>query len=150
MRNVIMLMFLATAWSAAALSYAQRGETRADPFEIARWTIDGGGVMTGTGPREAYFELSGTIGQPDASGASEMTGDPFTLTGGFWFPLDLGDCNSDGGVNLFDHGDLAPCLSGPEGGLKLNCDCFDIDNDNDVDLSDVARFQSAFGGILGD
>src|ERR1017187_2076006 len=47
------------------------------------YTIDwykiagGGGTSTG-----ATYQVSGTIGQPDASGAT--IGDNYTLTGGFW------------------------------------------------------------------
>jgi len=47
------------------------------------YTIDwykiagGGGTSTG-----GTYQVSGTIGQPDASGA--MTGGSYTLTGGFW------------------------------------------------------------------
>jgi hypothetical protein len=37
----------------------------------------GGGVSTG-----GVYQVSGTIGQPDASGA--MTGGNYSLTGGFW------------------------------------------------------------------
>ena len=43
-------------------------------------TIDGGGETFSTG---GDYELSGTIGQPDAG---EMTGGDYALTGGFWFP----------------------------------------------------------------
>ena len=145
MKHPTMLTFLATALSAAALGYAQRGETRADDFEISRSTIDGGGVMFSSG---GEFELSGTIGQPDAaSGASEMSGDDFTLTGGFWFETPPGDCNDTGCVNLLDYSDLEACLSGPDGGLPVpHCNCFDFDGDGDVDLSDASRFQQMFTG----
>ncbi len=37
----------------------------------------GGGVSTG-----GVYQVSGTIGQPDASGA--MSGGPYSVTGGFW------------------------------------------------------------------
>jgi hypothetical protein len=50
----------------------------ADVFEIPWWTIDGGGVMRSEG---GAFELSGTIGQPDAGQAAAGS---FELTGGFW------------------------------------------------------------------
>lgn len=142
MRNAKMLLLLATALSVAALGYAQRGETGAGDFGITRSTIDGGGVMSSTG---GVFELSGTIGQPDAG---SMEGEGFTLTGGFWFETPPGDCNENGFVDLFDHGDMVgdpdPCLTGPAGSLPPECRCHDIDRDGDVDLSEVARFQVAF------
>src|SRR3989304_4093527 len=69
----------------------------AQQFEVSRFTIDGGGVMRSTG---GDFELSGTIGQPDAGA---MTGGDFTLNGGFWFEGVPSDCNEDGVGNLFDY-----------------------------------------------
>jgi hypothetical protein len=106
-----------------------------------RWhTIDGGGDMWCTG---GNLELSATIGQPDAS-QLVMTGGTLELTGGFWFGQVRGDCNYDGGVNLFDFQNCDICLSGPEGGLAADCSCLDFDNDHDVDLADFAEFQRAF------
>jgi hypothetical protein len=132
MKALRLLSILATAGATAAI---------AQDFEITRSTVDGGGVMRSTG---GDFELSGTIGQPDAGA---MSGGEFDLTGGFWFPLSLDDCNSDGWVNLIDYDDFDGCLSGPEGGLPLpECNCFDLDGDDDVDLSDIRHFQHAFSG----
>ena len=54
----------------------------ADSFTLEWWTIDGGGEMFTVG---GGFELSGTIGQPDAS-TTVLTGGGFELTGGFWTP----------------------------------------------------------------
>ena len=119
------------------------GVTAADDFEISRSTIDGGGVMRSTG---GDFELSGTIGQPDAGIMLSSDGE-FQLSGGFWFPLAYHDCNSDGCVDLVDYYDFEACLSGPEGGLLLpECNCFDLDGDDDIDLFDIARFQQEFAG----
>jgi hypothetical protein len=113
----------------------------ADDFEISRQTVDGGGAMFSAG---AELELSGTVAQPDAGA---MAGGDFTLTGGFWFPLAPADCNADAGVDLLDYGDVEPCLSGPDGGLPFpDCNCFDLDGDSDIDLSDMARFQAEFTG----
>jgi len=50
----------------------------AQSYSIDWYKISGGG---GTSSGGAY-SLSGTIGQPDASGA--MTGGSYSLTGGFW------------------------------------------------------------------
>ncbi len=50
----------------------------AQPFSIDWTTVDGGGG-TSTG---GVYSVSGTVGQPDASGA--MSGGNYTLTGGFW------------------------------------------------------------------
>ena len=109
--------------------------------EINRFTIDGGGDMFSVG---GGFELSGTIGQPDAG---ILSGGGLTLAGGFWFGQSLCDCNEDGVVNLLDYSDFAACASGPDGGLVApSCACFDLDADQDVDLVDYCEFQRLFSG----
>ena len=85
--------------------FAFLGLATASEYELSRQTIDGGGAMRRTG---GDFELSGTIGQPDA-GAIE--GDGFTLTGGFWFGEPPDDCNSDGWVSLIDYDDFCGVVS---------------------------------------
>ena len=109
-------------------------------FEISRSTVDGGGAMRSTG---GDFELSGSIGQPDAG---VMAGDDFVLAGGFWFPIPLGDCEDDGDVDLFDHGRFTGCLTGPGGVVAPECRCFDIDRNETVDLGDFAVIQVGFTG----
>jgi len=109
--------------------------------EINRFTIDGGGEMFSSG---GGFELSGTIGQPDAG---VLSGGNFTLAGGFWFEEPPTDCNSSGTVDLYDYSDLEACLSHPGDGLVApSCACFDLNADQDVDLRDVGEFQRNFGG----
>jgi hypothetical protein len=72
-------------------------------FSLDWCTIDNGGQMFTTG---GDFELSGTIGQPDA-GVVTAGGD-FTLTGGFWIgvisgpEVCRGDANCDGQIDFFD------------------------------------------------
>lgn len=110
-------------------------------FEITRSTIDGGGVMRST---SGDFELSGTIGQPDAG---VMEGGGFGLVGGFWFELLPSDCDDDGLVSLLDNETFAVCLLGPDSGINASpCPCFDVDGDGDITLSDYARLQSVFTG----
>ena len=46
-------------------------------YNIDWYKIAGGGTSTG-----ATYQVSGTIGQPDASGA--LTGGNYSVTGGFW------------------------------------------------------------------
>lgn len=112
----------------------------AQDYEITRSTIDGGGVMHSTG---GAFELSGTIGQPDAG---VLAGPDFELTGGFWFALAPTDCNDDGGVDLADYDAFEACLSGPAGGILDGCACYDVDRSGDVDLVDFAVSQAEFTG----
>jgi hypothetical protein len=47
-------------------------------YAITWWTIDNGGAMFSTG---GNYSVGGTMGQPDAA---TMSGDRFTLSGGFW------------------------------------------------------------------
>jgi len=63
----ILALVALTALSASAQSY------NVNWYKIA----GGGGTSSG-----GQYSLSGTIGQPDASGA--MTGGNYSLTGGFW------------------------------------------------------------------
>lgn len=108
-------------------------------FEITRSTINGGGVMRSTG---GDFELSGTIGQPDAG---VMTGGEFQLAGGFWFGLSPTDCNEDGLINADDYEIFAACMLGPNLGIDASpCSCFDVDGDGDITLSDFAVLQKNF------
>ena len=111
-------------------------------FESDWWTVDAGGLMSSSG---VDFELSGTIGQPDAN-TVVLSGCDFELTGGFWFGFAPGDCDGDGDVDLHDFVDFEACLAGPGGGLGTGCDCFDLDDNGDVDLGDFAEFQSVFTG----
>ena len=67
MKINILLLALLAATSAFAQSYT------IDWYKIA----GGGGTSTG-----GTYTVSGTIGQPDASGA--MTGGNYSVTGGFW------------------------------------------------------------------
>ncbi|MCA9294683.1 MAG: hypothetical protein KDA20_12810 [Phycisphaerales bacterium] len=126
-RSVI--TWLALACTTAALA----GPT----YEIDWHTIDGGGVLNATG---GNYELSGTIGQPDAS--NPATGGSYSLVGGFWGIGDacIGDLNGDSLVNLddlqlllFNFGTL-----GPAG---------DVDGDNDCDLDDLQLMLFYFGTI---
>lgn len=67
MKNLILLLTLLAPVACFAQSYS------IDWFKIA----GGGGTSTG-----GTYQVSGTIGQPDAGGA--MTGGNYSLTGGFW------------------------------------------------------------------
>ena len=110
-------------------------------YDLSRNSIDGGGVMRSTGEE---YELSGTIGQPDAG---VMEGGGFTLSGGFWFELIPTDCNEDGLISLFDHETFISCLLGPGGGIDAGpCRCFDVDRDSDITLNDYAQLQAEFTG----
>ena len=46
-------------------------------------TIDGGGELLSE-TADQQWQLSGTIGQPDATELIDLSGNGWTLTGGFW------------------------------------------------------------------
>jgi hypothetical protein len=112
-------------------------------FEISWYTIDGGGeTFSGGGD----FELSGTIGQPDAGVV--LTGGDFELVGGFWAitgggvpPTCPGDLDGDGDTDLADLGillaDFGCTAPGPCAG--------DLDGDGDTDLADLGILLADFG-----
>lgn len=64
---------------AALLTMA--GAAVAQDWSLDWWTIDSGGEMFAEGD---LWELSGTIGQWDASLTAPQSGGPWELTGGFW------------------------------------------------------------------
>ncbi|MFH1748039.1 MAG: hypothetical protein ABIG44_13470 [Planctomycetota bacterium] len=115
------------------------------------WTIDGGGTMFATG---GNLELSGTIGQPDASGGP-LTGGNLQLVGGFWFSAaesqyGLGDMNCDGAVNAYDI-DGFICAVSPAcdyEGLYPDCDRMlaDCNGDGAVNAYDIDGFITLVGG----
>ncbi len=91
--------------TACAIALFAASAASAQTFDLSWYTIDGGGAMFSTG---GSFELSGTIGQPDAG---VMTGGNFELSGGFWAGASTSGCsgfitcdaNCDGSV---DNGDI--------------------------------------------
>lgn len=132
---------------ASILVLAAPGTDRLSPtsaigpdVDFNRWSYDGGGVMFSTG---SDFQLSGTIGQPDAG---TLRGGDYEINGGLWFSLAIGDCNVDASVNLFDYASFADCITGPASGpISPNCRCTDFDQDDDVDLRDWGVLQAEFG-----
>ncbi|MFQ5805245.1 MAG: hypothetical protein ACE5I3_02205 [Phycisphaerae bacterium] len=110
-------------------------------FDLSWYTVDGGGEMFTTG---GDFELSGTIGQPDAN-VVVMTGGDFELTGGFWpgvAEFCFGDFDSDGQVGLSD---LAQLLSNYGTTSGMTYEDGDLDGDGDVDLADLAALLAVYG-----
>ena len=109
----------------------------AQDFDISWHTIDGGGEMFTSG---GNFELSGTIGQPDAGA---MSGGDFELTGGFWSvagssPCDPCDMNCDGGIDALDIEPFLDLLFG--GGQPCNTCTGDVNGDGSIDALDIEPF----------
>ena len=111
----------------------------AQTFNLDWYTIDGGGG-TSTG---GVFEMSATIGQPDAG--VPMIGGTFELTGGFWPGATgercVGDINFDGQIDLADLTIQLANFATPSG---ASYEDGDLDGDGDVDLSDLAFMLSVF------
>ncbi|MGB2984886.1 MAG: hypothetical protein WBE26_03305 [Phycisphaerae bacterium] len=58
-----------------------------------------------------------------------------------------GDCTGDGKVDLADYAVFYDCITGPNGGpIEPECECADLDVDNDVDLADFGLFENGFTG----
>jgi len=72
----LLLFALATASAIAA------------DFEITQWTIAGGGVIEAESS-DGQWQLSGTIGQWEATEARALSAGPWRLTGGFWGPMSI-------------------------------------------------------------
>lgn len=105
-------------------------------YSLPRWTIDGGGDMFCTG---GSFELSGTIGQPDAG---YLSGGSFQLTGGFWPCFLHGDLDGDSDVDLADLAQLLSNYGITSGAVYEDGD---LDGDGDVDLADLAALLAVYG-----
>ena len=125
MKNHLSMIAAASLGFLAGAAYA--GPSGGN-FEIVSYTIDGGGVIDASG---GNFSLSGTVGQPDASGP--LTGGAFELAGGFWPGVSPVVCVADlaapfGVLNLqdlfayialFNASDPAADLAAPFGTLNL-------------------------------
>jgi hypothetical protein len=80
-RSLILLTLVILLLLAAVAQAKPDGSSPTSPgadYEIAWWTVDGGGWAFSTG---GDYELGGTVGQPDAG---ESSGGDYGLTGGFW------------------------------------------------------------------
>lgn len=114
-------------------------------YEISWHTVDGGGACPPTASIGGAYELSGTIGQPDAgSPALPMTGGTYSLLGGFWAVAAFvpppacvcpGDMNVDGLRNGRDIQKFASCLV--SGG---DCACADVDAVPGLSFDDLTVF----------
>ena len=105
-------------------------------YQIDWFTVDGGGVMHSTG---GTFDLSATIGQPDAAPPPTMFSGTHELMSGVWQVTQVcycpGDVNGDGKRNGDDVAKFIGCLI--SGG---SCPCADVDGTNGVALGDVTAF----------
>jgi hypothetical protein len=104
-------------------------------YDLGWWTVDGGGAMFTAG---GTFELSGTIGQPDAN-AVLMIGGTFELSGGFWPgaapSICRGDCNCDGNINFADINAFVAVLQNPSSACSFdNCD---VDGSGAINFADI-------------
>lgn len=141
----MMRLHLLTTLVIVPLAGSLHGQT----FEVGWYTVDGGGIMHSTDSQPDGFELSGTIGQHDASSfGTPPAGGPFELVGGFWGCVTAtvaGDCDLNGVVDLADYSCFSNCFTGPGAALNRECSSFDFDLDNDVDLRDFSYFQRSVG-----
>jgi hypothetical protein len=120
-------------------------------LEIPWYTIDGGGILFAIG---GDYELSGTIGQPDAGAV--MIGGDYVLIGGFWQGMSAGpvactgDLNCDGQVDFEDINPFVLRLSNPAAYAAQYPDCpdanGDINGDGEVGFTDINPFVALLSG----
>lgn len=111
---------------------------QAQTYDLTWNTVDGGGADSTGG----VYELTGTIGQPDAG---DLSGGIFTLRGGFWGGIPgpcFGDLNGDRKVDLSD---LAILLA-DYGCNTGNCPG-DLSGDGNTNLSDLAALLAVYGTV---
>ena len=82
-------------------------------------------------------------GRPSATWNFRVYADGLKLSFVEWWPS--GDADDDGDVDVDDFAELPGCLNGPDNSYGAGCTAFDFELDSDVDMTDVAAFQSAFG-----
>jgi hypothetical protein len=112
------------------------------------WTIDGGEAAGLTG---GPFELTGTLGQPDAG---VLSGGGFELVGGFWHPaapaLTPGDTNCNGVVGFDDINPFVLALTNPAAYAAAYPGCpllnGDINGDGSVSFGDINPFVGLLTG----
>ena len=140
-------------WKAVILMAALGAVTAPDAFaqnyEITWYTIDGGGAMASAG---GAYELSGTIGQPDAS-MTPAAGGNYQLTSGFWTvavpscPVTApADFDQDCDVDLVDLQAFAACAQGADVAVEAGCEDKSLDGDGDADQSDFGILQRCYSG----
>jgi hypothetical protein len=132
---------------------------------IPWFTIANGGATSADGG----YELSGTIGQADATAAGALTGGGYALTDGFWAvtgpactTFAPADFDQDCDVDLNDFQLFTACAMGagvPYNPVSLPAGCTlavngvilaaDFDSDGDVDHDDFGTFQLCYSGAGG-
>jgi hypothetical protein len=119
-------------------------------YDMSWWTTDAGGAQASSG---GTFELSGTIGQPDASASAALAGGSYSLTGGFWAVVPVcasfvaPDFDHDCDVDINDSVVFENCATGSGfGPVSVPCQGTDFDQDGDVDQTDFAVLQRCFSG----
>jgi hypothetical protein len=115
-----------------------------DSYDLTWYTVDGGGDMWGYG---GAYELSGTIGQPDAGAV--MSGGIYELTGGFWVvaaapAVCAGDLNCDGQIDFADINPFVLYLSNYSNWLVEFAGCNPLNGDIN---GDGTYGQGSFGDI---
>lgn len=133
-RNLLHAAAVAALFALLALTSTAHAQT----YDLTWNTVDGGGASSTGG----VFELSGTIGQPDAG---VLAGGTYTLTGGFWGGIPgpcFGDLNDDRQIDLSD---LAILLA-DYGCNTANCSG-DMTGDGNTDLGDLAALLAVYGVV---
>ncbi len=121
------------------MTLSPTSETSTGPTDIKTITV------TYTTSGLAIGTYNGTITIAD----SNATNTPQTLAVTLTVQPVPGDFNADGHVNDADALIFASCMTGANlGPPAAGCEAADLDDDNDVDISDFGRFQLCINGNL--
>jgi hypothetical protein len=124
----------------AAAAFAGKGEPELD---LSWYTVDCGGAMFTFTEDKSGLELSGTIGQHDASLTAMTAEGPLLLRGGFWVAA-LPRCNINGdldGDTTLTPADIpgfVDCLIAAPSAMR--CTCADMDLNGVVNGQDIQLF----------
>lgn len=126
--------------AAGAAAFAGKSESDLD---LSWYTIDCGGAMFTFTEDKSGLELSGTIGQPEASLAAMTAEGPLRLWGGFWVAAlphcnFTGDVDGDTALTPADIPGFVDCLIASPSAAR--CTCADMDLNGVVDGRDIQLF----------
>ncbi len=123
-------------------SFAAGLSAPADLYEVTLEAVGAGATTLTVSPvAEAKFAASTPAGLKVGHTASN--GNPASASYPAAIALSVrvpGDIDGDGDVDADDFTDWSDCMTGPAGGIPVDCDGYDLDLDGDVDLMDFGQF----------
>ena len=116
-------------------------------FDGASW-VETQKLLASDSARADHFGISVAVSGDTTVVGARCDADNGTDSGSAYVFSSKGDWDRDGDIDLDDYAQFPACLTGPGGGLGIDCGVFDFDDDTDVDLQDFAAFARSFTGSL--